>query len=63
MPIADVRMLGGKISECINRANFNVMGEIQQMEQRELEAVIKEIDLGGWPKGMDENSERAKWIK
>jgi hypothetical protein len=33
------------------------------MEQKELEAVIKEIDLGGWPKGMDENSERAKWIK
>ena len=33
------------------------------MEQKDLEAVIKEIDLGGWPKGMDENSERAKWIK
>ena len=28
VPIADIRMLCGKISECINRANFNVMGEI-----------------------------------
>ena len=25
--------------------------------------IIKGIDLGGWPKGMDGPKERAKWIK
>ena len=25
--------------------------------------MIEEIDLGGWPKGLDENDGRAKWIK